>query len=227
MAIIEMSGVTKRYQRGGETLTVLDNLELAVPQGDFIAMMGPSGSGKSTILNLVGGLDSADSGLIVVAGTEVSAMSPSKLPDWRARHIGFVFQAFNLVPVLTAFENVMLPLALTPLSRGERKKQAEFALDVVGLSDRMHHRPNQLSGGQEQRVAIARALATDPDIILADEPTGDLDRDSANAVMDLLRRLNDEMKKTLLVVTHDEHAAERARRVLHLDKGVLLEQATT
>jgi len=227
MAIIEMSGVTKRYQRGGETLTVLDNLDLAVPEGDFIAMMGPSGSGKTTILNLVGGLDSADSGRIVVADTEVSALSPSRLPDWRARHIGFVFQAFNLVPVLTAFENVMLPLALTPLSRAERKKQAEFALDVVGLTDRMHHRPNQLSGGQEQRVAIARALATDPDIILADEPTGDLDRDSANAIMDLLRRLNDEMKKTLLVVTHDEHAAERARRVLHLDKGVLLEQAAT
>jgi putative ABC transport system ATP-binding protein len=224
MSIIEMKQVNKRYKRGGETLTVLDNLDLEVPEGDFIALMGPSGSGKSTILNLVGGLDSADSGYIKVAGTEVSAMSPGKLPDWRARHIGFVFQAFNLVPVLTAYENVMLPLALTPLSRAERKRQAEFALDVVGLGDRMHHRPNQLSGGQEQRVAIARALATDPDIILADEPTGDLDRDSANAVMDLLRRLNDEMKKTLVVVTHDEHAAERARRVLHLDKGELLEQ---
>ncbi len=227
MAMIEMKQVTKRYKRGSETLTVLDKLDLVVPEGDFIALMGPSGSGKSTILNLVGGLDSTDGGSIVVAGTEVSALTPGRLPDWRARHIGFVFQSFNLVPVLTAFENIMLPLALTPLSRAERKKQAEFALDVVGLTDRMHHRPNQLSGGEEQRVAIARALATDPDIILADEPTGDLDRDNANAIMDLLRRLNDEMKKTLVVVTHDEQAAERARRVLHLDKGVLLEQVST
>ncbi len=221
MSIIQMQGVTKRYTRGGETLTVLDNLSLDVPAGDFVALMGPSGSGKSTILNLVGGLDSVDSGSIVVAKQEITSMASSELPDFRARHIGFIFQSFNLVPVLTAWENVMLPLLLTPLDRAARKKQAEFALEVVGLADRMHHRPKQLSGGQEQRVAIARALATDPDIILADEPTGDLDRDSANAIMDLLRRLNVELKKTLVVVTHDHVAAERARRVLHLDKGVL------
>jgi putative ABC transport system ATP-binding protein len=221
MAIIEMHGVTKRYSRGGETLTVLDRLDLAVPAGDFVALMGPSGSGKSTILNLVGGLDSVDEGRIEVAGQDISSMSRSDLPAFRARHIGFIFQAFNLVPVLTAWENVMLPLLLTPLDKAARRVQAEFALEVVGLADRMHHRPKQLSGGQEQRVAIARALATDPDLILADEPTGDLDRDSANAIMDLLRRLNVELKKTLLVVTHDHVAAERARRVLHLDKGVL------
>jgi len=226
MAIIEMRGVTKRYERGGQTLTVLDRLDLDVPQGDFVAMMGPSGSGKSTILNLVGGLDAADAGKITVAGSEVSSMSRGQLAEWRSRHIGFVFQAFNLVPVLTALENVLLPLQLQPLSRAERRKQAEFALSIVGLTDRMHHRPKQLSGGQEQRVAIARAIATDPDIILADEPTGDLDRDSANAIMDLLRRLNTELKKTLVVVTHDDVAAQRAKRVLHLDKGVLLDKGT-
>jgi putative ABC transport system ATP-binding protein len=224
MALIEMHGVTRRYQRGGETLTVLDALDLKVPAGDFVALMGPSGSGKSTILNLVGGLDAPDSGTIVVNGVDITAMSARELPDWRARHIGFVFQSFNLVPVLTAYENVLLPLQLTPLSRADRRRQAEFALEVVGLSDRMHHRPSQLSGGQEQRVAIARAIATDPEIVLADEPTGDLDRDSANAIMDLLRRLTDELKKTLLVVTHDDIAAQRTKRVLHLDKGVLLDQ---
>ena len=226
MAIIEMRAVTKRYTRGGQTLTVLDKLDLDVPQGDFVALMGPSGSGKSTILNLVGGLDSSDEGRITVAGNEVSSMSRGQLAEWRSRHIGFVFQAFNLVPVLTALENVLLPLQLQPLSRAERRKQAEFALSIVGLTDRMHHRPKQLSGGQEQRVAIARAIASDPDIILADEPTGDLDRDSANAIMDLLRRLNVELKKTLVVVTHDEMAAQRAQRTLHLDKGRLLDRGT-
>ena len=225
MALIEMRGVTRRYERGGEVLTVLDRLDLDIPQGDFVALMGPSGSGKSTILNLVGALDAPDEGTIVVGGTEITAMSPAELPAWRARHIGFIFQAFNLVPVLTALENVLLPLALTPLSRAQRRAQAEYALEVVGLSDRLHHRPRQLSGGQEQRVAIARALATDPEIILADEPTGDLDRDSANSIMDLLRALNDQLGKTLLVVTHDPVAAERARRSLHLDKGALLPAA--
>jgi putative ABC transport system ATP-binding protein len=219
--MIDMVGVTKRYSRGGQTLTVLDRLSLQVPQGDFVALMGPSGSGKSTILNLVGGLDRADEGSIRVADVVITAIPDGQLPAWRSRHIGFVFQAFNLVPVLTALENVMLPLNLQPLSRAERRKQAEFALEVVGLQDRMHHRPRQLSGGQEQRVAIARAIVTDPDLILADEPTGDLDRESANSIMDLLRRLNDEMKKTLVVVTHDAVAADKARRVLHLDKGVL------
>ena len=226
MALIEMRAVTKRYTRGGQTLTVLDRLDLDVPQGDFAALMGPSGSGKSTILNLVGGLDSADEGRIVVANSEVTSMSRAELAQWRSRHIGFVFQAFNLVPVLTALENVLLPLQLQPLSRAQRRKQAEFALEIVGLSDRLHHRPAQLSGGQEQRVAIARAIATDPDIILADEPTGDLDRDSANAIMDLLGRLNVELKKTLVVVTHDEVAAQKAQRVLHLDKGRLLDRGT-
>ena len=224
--MIDMAGVTKRYARGGQTLTVLDKLSLQVPQGDFVALMGPSGSGKSTILNLVGGLDRADEGRISVAGQEISAMKDGELPGWRSRHIGFVFQAFNLVPVLTALENVMLPLNLQPLSGAERRKQAEFALEVVGLKDRMSHRPRQLSGGQEQRVAIARSIVTDPDLILADEPTGDLDRESANAIMDLLRRLNDEMKKTLVVVTHDAVAADRARRVLHLDKGVLAREVS-
>jgi len=219
--MIHMTGVTKRYSRGGQTLTVLDRLSLQVPQGDFVALMGPSGSGKSTILNLVGGLDRADEGEIRVADVVISSLPDSQLPAWRSRHIGFVFQAFNLVPVLTALENVTLPLNLQPLSRAERRQHAEFALEVVGLKDRRHHRPSQLSGGQEQRVAIARAIVTDPDLILADEPTGDLDRESANSIMDLLRRLNDEMKKTLVVVTHDAVAADRARRVLHLDKGVL------
>ncbi len=222
--LIELRGVEKRYTRGGETLTVLDKLDFLVRQGEFIALMGPSGSGKTTILNLIGGLDSADRGSIQVAGQEITRLSRSALSDWRARHIGFIFQSFNLVPVLTALENVMLPLLLTPLGGSERRKQAEFALDVVGLTDRKDHRPAQLSGGQEQRVAIARAIATDPEILLADEPTGDLDRESANAIMDLLRRLNQEMKKTILVVTHDQAAAERAARELHLDKGVLREQ---
>ena len=225
-AMIRMRGVTKRYQRGGQLLTVLDKLDLDVPRGDFVALMGPSGSGKTTILNLVGGLDAPDEGSIAVADKDITAMSRGDLPGWRSRHVGFVFQAFNLVPVLTALENVLLPLNLQPLSRAERRKQAEFALEVVGLKDRMHHRPRQLSGGQEQRVAIARAIVTDPDLVLADEPTGDLDRESANVVMHLLRRLNDEMRKTLVVVTHDPVAADHARRVLHLDKGVLAREVT-
>lgn len=219
--VITMRGVTKVYRRGGESLAVLDGLDLSIAQGEMAALMGPSGSGKSTILNLVGGLDRADSGTITVAGQDVTAMSRRQLPAWRARHIGFVFQAFNLVPVLTAMENVMLPLLLTPLSKKQRRAQAEFALEIVGLADRAGHRPRQLSGGQEQRVAIARAIATDPDIVLADEPTGDLDRDSATAIMDLLCRLNEELGKTFVVVTHDAMVGERAGRVLHLDKGVL------
>jgi len=222
---VALRGVTKTYTRGGETLVVLDDLDLDVPAGDFVALMGPSGSGKSTILNLVGGLDLPDAGAIVAVGTEITALPAADLPDWRAAHVGFVFQAFNLVPVLTALENVMLPLLLAPLTRRQRRRQAERALAVVGLEDRLHHRPSQLSGGQEQRVAIARAIATDPDLILADEPTGDLDRDSANAVLGIFRRLNDELGKTILMVTHDQVAAERARRVLHLDKGLLVEQA--
>lgn len=220
---ITLEQVCKSYTRGGETLQVLDHLDLNIPESDFVALMGPSGSGKTTILNLVGGLDNCDSGVVTVADSTVSAMSRSELPAWRARHVGFVFQSFNLLPVLTAQENVMLPLQLTPLSASERRKQAEFALDVVGLSDRATHRPSQLSGGQEQRVAIARAIATDPDVIIADEPTGDLDRNSADDVLEILARLNNELGKTILMVTHDLVAAKKARRLLELDKGLLVE----
>jgi putative ABC transport system ATP-binding protein len=223
--VIQLSGVTRTYRRGGESLCVLDNLDLTVEAGEIVALMGPSGSGKTTILNLIGGLDRADSGTITVAGETISDLPERRLPAWRARHIGFVFQAFNLVPVLTARENVMLPLLLTPLSSKERRKQADFALEIVGLSDRADHRPRQLSGGQEQRVAIARAIASDPDIVLADEPTGDLDRQSATDVMDLLGRLNKELGKTFVVVTHDELVGSRAGRVLQLDKGVLVDSA--
>lgn len=222
-AIIEMRGVTKRYTRGGETLTVLDRLDLEVEQGGFVALMGPSGSGKSTILNLAGALDSPDAGTVKVAGSDLTGMPSSALPSWRAHNVGFIFQSFNLVTVLTALENVMLPLLMTPLTAAKRKEHASYALGIVGLADRKHHRPRQLSGGQEQRVAIARAIASDPKLVLADEPTGDLDRDSANDIMELLARLNREMGKTIVMVTHDTLAADRAKTVLHLDKGVLLE----
>ncbi len=220
---ITLDQVSKSYTRGGEKLQVLDQLDLTIPEGDFVALMGPSGSGKTTILNLVGGLDSCDSGTVTVADAEVSAMSRRELPAWRSRHVGFVFQSFNLLPVLTAHENVMLPLQLTPLSSAERRKQADFALSVVDLSDRASHRPSQLSGGQEQRVAIARAIASDPDVIIADEPTGDLDRQSADDVLEILSRLNAELGKTILMVTHDLIAAKKARRILELDKGLLVE----
>jgi putative ABC transport system ATP-binding protein len=220
---ITLDQVSKSYTRGGEKLQVLDHLDLTIPEGDFVALMGPSGSGKTTILNLVGGLDSCDSGTVSVADAEVSAMSRRELPAWRSRHVGFVFQSYNLLPVLTAHENVMLPLQLTPLSAAERRKQADFALSVVDLSDRASHRPSQLSGGQEQRVAIARAIASDPDVIIADEPTGDLDRKSADDVLEILSRLNAELGKTILMVTHDLIAAKKARRILELDKGLLVE----
>ena len=210
---------------GGEQVVLDPPADLSIGDGEFVAMMGPSGSGKTTILNIAGGLDEPDSGRVEVAGTELTRLHGPALSAWRARHVGFVFQAFNLVPVLTAFENVMLPLLLTPLGKAERRKQAEFALDIVGLTDRMKHRPSQLSGGQEQRVAIARAIASDPDLILADEPTGDLDRSSADSVLELLGRLNKELGKTIMMVTHDAVAAERAGRVLHLDKGLLVEDA--
>lgn len=222
-AQIEFKKVSKIYVRGGEKLIVLDAMDFTVAAGEFIALMGPSGSGKSTILNLAGGLDVPDQGEVIVAGTRVDTLRGSALAAWRSRHVGFVFQSFNLVPVLTALENVMLPLNLQPLSKAQRRQQAEYALEIVGLKDRMDHRPRQLSGGQEQRVAIARALATDPDILLADEPTGDLDRVSADAVMELMRRLNAEMKKTILMVTHDLAAAGKAGKTMRLDKGVLVE----
>jgi len=220
-AMIQVRDVTKTYQRGGETLRVLDKLRLEMEQGRFYALMGPSGSGKTTLLNLIGGLDHPDSGDLFVAGENLSDLSGAELAHWRAANVGFVFQGFNLIPVLSAFENVELPLKLTPLSRTERRKHAEYALELVGLKDRMRHRPKQLSGGQEQRVAIARAIATDPKVILADEPTGDLDRKSADQVLELLARLNREFQKTILMVTHDPHAAEHAGSVVHLDKGQL------
>jgi putative ABC transport system ATP-binding protein len=220
-AMIQARGLTKRYRRGGETLVVLDGLDLEMSEGRFYALMGPSGSGKTTLLNLIGGLDQADEGSLHVAGEDLSRLGGAELSRFRARNIGFVFQGFNLIPVLSALENVELPLKLTPLARAERRKHAEFALELVGLKDRMHHRPKQLSGGQEQRVAIARAVATDPKVILADEPTGDLDRKSADQVLELLGRLNREFKKTILMVTHDPHAAEHAQSIVHLDKGQL------
>ena len=220
-AMIQVRKVTKRYQRGGETLVVLDGLDLEMQEGRFYALMGPSGSGKTTLLNLIGGLDQPDEGELYVAGEELGALSGAELAHWRAANVGFVFQGFNLIPVLSAYENVELPLKLTPLSRAERRHHAEYALELVGLNDRMGHRPKQLSGGQEQRVAIARAIATDPKVILADEPTGDLDRKSADQVLELLARLNREFKKTILMVTHDPHAAERAQSIVQLDKGQL------
>jgi len=220
--LIQMRGVTKSYQKGGERLVVLDGLDLAVDEGSFVALMGPSGSGKSTILNLVGALDEPDAGEVVVAGERLGDMTNAELADWRARTVGFVFQAFNLIPVLTALENVELPLLLTPLSRVKRREQARFALEIVGLEDRMDHRPRQLSGGQEQRVAIARAFAPDPRILLCDEPTGDLDRHSADQVLDILERLANEHGKTIVMVTHDAVAGERAHRIVRLDKGALV-----
>jgi len=220
-AMIHVRELSKSYSRGGETLVVLDRLELDMEAGRFYALMGPSGSGKTTLLNLVGGLDHPDSGDLWVAGENLSELGDGELARWRAESVGFVFQGFNLIPVLTALENVELPLALTPLSRRERRAHARHALELVGLGDRTGHRPSQLSGGQEQRVAIARAIASDPKVILADEPTGDLDRASADQVLELLQRLNGELGKTILMVTHDPRAADHAERIVHLDKGRL------
>ena len=219
--MIRASRLTKIYERGGEKLTVLDGLDLEMEAARFYALMGPSGSGKTTLLNLIGGLDTSDAGELFVAGENLADADPAGLAEWRARSVGFVFQGFNLIPVLSAIENVRLPLLLTPLSKKEREEHAQHALELVGLSDRAKHRPKQLSGGQEQRVAIARAIVTDPKIILADEPTGDLDRESADGVLDLLVKLREELDKTILMVTHDPHAAERAESVIHLDKGKL------
>jgi putative ABC transport system ATP-binding protein len=223
--VIELRGVSKSYRKGGEVLVVLDQLDMHIAAGDYLALMGPSGSGKSTILNLVGGLDVPDEGEVIVAGANLAELSDDALSAWRARHIAYVFQAFNLIPVLTAIENVELPLLLTPLSKKERREQARFALEIVGLADRMDHRPKQLSGGQEQRVAIARAIVTDPTFLLCDEPTGDLDRRAAEEILDLLTELEADHGKTILMVTHDPLAAERADIVLHLDKGALVEEA--
>jgi putative ABC transport system ATP-binding protein len=220
-AIIDIRGVTKSYTRGSETLDVLVNLDLSAPEGSFEALMGPSGSGKSTLLNLIAGLDRPTTGTVRIAGADLVAMSEGDRAHWRASTIGFIFQTYNLMPVLTALENVELPLLLTGLPSAERKKRAHTALRVVGLEDRAGHHPRQLSGGQEQRVAIARAIVTDPKIIVADEPTGDLDRKSADEILELLVRLNQEFKKTIFMVTHDPAAAERATIIRRLDKGTL------
>jgi len=219
--IIQIRGVSKSYRRDSMAIPVLRAITLDVPEGEFIALMGPSGSGKTTLLNLIAGIDRPNEGSVTVAGTDVARLGESDLAKWRARHIGFVFQFYNLLPVLTAYENVELPLLLTPLSKAERKQHVEAALSLVGLGDRVHHYPRQLSGGQEQRVAIARAIAPDPTILVADEPTGDLDRQSADEVLTLLERLNREFHKTIVMVTHDPHAAERAHTIRHLDKGEL------
>ncbi|HWZ43014.1 MAG TPA: ABC transporter ATP-binding protein [Candidatus Saccharimonadales bacterium] len=222
-SLIRVRGLDKKYQRGGEEIHVLQGLNLDVDKGDFVAFMGPSGSGKTTLLNLLGGLDVPSSGQVVVAGDEITHMSSGRLTKWRARHVGFIFQMYNLIPVLTAFQNVELPLLLTSLSKAERRRHVETALGVVGLADRMDHYPRQLSGGQEQRVTIARAIVSDPTFLLCDEPTGDLDRKSADGTMDLIQQLVKQHGKTVLMVTHDPVAARRADVTLHLDKGVLVE----
>ncbi len=221
MALVELSDVHKSFRRDTQVIEIFTGLDLAFDEGSFTALMGPSGSGKSTLLNLVAGLDRPTSGTVSVGGERISAMKPSQLATWRARNIGFVFQQYNLLPVLTAAQNVELPLLLTRLSKKERAERVGIALGVVGLQDRMDHYPRQLSGGQEQRTAIARAIVSDPTLVLLDEPTGQLDAKSAAEVLELLRRLNEEFKKTIIVVTHDAHAAEKARAVLHLEKGVL------
>ena len=222
-SLVQARGLGKTYRRAGESIHVLQNLNLDVDKGDFVAFMGPSGSGKTTLLNLLGGLDVPSAGSITVAGDEITHMSGSKLTEWRARHVGFIFQMYNLIPVLTAFQNVELPLLLTKLSKSERHRHVETALSIVGLGDRMNHYPRQLSGGQEQRVAIARAIVADPTFLLCDEPTGDLDRKSASEVMALLEELVASHRKTVLMVTHDPLVAARAQTTLHLDKGVLVE----
>jgi putative ABC transport system ATP-binding protein len=219
--LVNIRDLHKVYFRGTERIDVLQGVTLDIPQGDFLALMGPSGSGKTTLLNLMGGLDTPTEGSIEVAGDRIDKMAGGRLSSWRARHIGFVFQMYNLLPVLTAARNVELPLLLTKLSSAERKKRVQIALSVVGLADRANHYPRQLSGGQEQRVGIARAIVTDPTLLLCDEPTGDLDRKSGDEILDLLQALNKQHGKTIVMVTHDPRAAERANRTLHLEKGRL------
>jgi putative ABC transport system ATP-binding protein len=223
--LVRINGIHKYFTRGSERIDVLKGVNLEVAQGDFLALMGPSGSGKTTLLNLMGGLDKPSSGSIEVGGTDIVGLSGGSLSRWRSHHIGFVFQLYNLLPVLTAERNVDLPLLLTRLSKAERRKRVAIALKVVGLTDRAQHYPRQLSGGQEQRVGIARAIVTDPTLLLCDEPTGDLDRKSGDEILDLLQALNQQHGKTIVMVTHDPHAAERARRTLHLEKGLLMENA--
>jgi len=219
--LVEINNLTKSYRRGVQIIKVLENVCLNIPEGEFLALMGPSGSGKTTLLNLIAGIDQPDSGLLRIAGVDISLLSESELAVWRHRNVGFIFQFYNLVPVLTALENVELPLLLSELPRARRRQQAELVLKLVGIYDRKDHYPRQLSGGQQQRVAIARAIVSDPVIIAADEPTGDLDKVSAGEVLQLMTRLNQELGKTIIMVTHDPRAAERASRLQHLDKGVL------
>jgi putative ABC transport system ATP-binding protein len=224
-SLVTVRDLHKVFQRGGQRIDVLQGVNLDIPEGDFLALMGPSGSGKTTLLNLIGGLDTPTEGSITVATDRIDKLAGAKLSAWRARHIGFVFQLYNLLPVLTAARNVELPLLLTKLSKADRRKRVELALSVVGLGERMHHYPRQLSGGQEQRVGIARAIVTDPTLLLCDEPTGDLDRKAGDEILDLLQALNRDQGKTIVMVTHDPHAAARAKRTLYLDKGVLVTQA--
>ena len=222
-AIVRASNVHKAFRRGSERIDVLQGVNLEIARGEFLALMGPSGSGKTTLLNLIGGLDTPSEGSVEVGGVDISRMSGAALSRWRSQNIGFVFQLYNLLPVLTAERNVELPLLLTRLSKSQRRKHVEIALKVVGLSDRARHYPRQLSGGQEQRVGIARAIVTDPALLLCDEPTGDLDRKAGDEILDLLQALNREHGKTIIMVTHDPHAAERATHVLHLEKGTMME----
>ncbi|MDN3512874.1 MAG: ABC transporter ATP-binding protein [Candidatus Brocadia sp.] len=219
--IVEIKNLSKSYLRGNQVVPVLENITFDIEEGEFLALMGPSGSGKSTLLNLIAGIDKSDSGIIKVCGVDITVLSETELAQWRSANVGFIFQFYNLIPVLTAFENVELPLLLTRLSRKERREHVETILRVVNLSDRMDHYPSQLSGGQQQRVAIARAVVTDPAIIVADEPTGDLDRVSAKEILELMGRLNAGFGKTIIMVTHDPHAAEKAHTIKHLEKGIL------
>ena len=219
--LVLIEGLSKSYMRGDQEIPVLRNMSLTVEPGEFLALMGPSGSGKTTLLNLIAGIDRPDQGTLRIAGVDISDLGESELSAWRASHVGFIFQFYNLIPVLSAFENVQLPLLLTSLSRKDRKNHAMAALEAVGLSDRVDHYPSQLSGGQQQRVAIARAIVTDPVILVADEPTGDLDKKSASDVLSLLGQLNEVFHKTIVMVTHDPRAAKKSKRILYLDKGVL------
>ena len=221
--LVEILHLVKSYTRGDQDVPVLQDISLNVARGDFIALMGPSGSGKSTLLNLIAGIDKPTGGTLLIDGEDITQLSEGELADWRASNIGFIFQFYNLMPVLNAFENVELPLLLTNLSKAERRERVELTLSLVGLSDRMEHYPNELSGGQQQRVAIARAIVTDPTILVCDEPTGDLDKQSATDVLAMLKKLNSEMGKTIIMVTHDAHAAEAARRMVHLEKGELID----
>ena len=221
MSLLDVRNVTKRYGTGHTAVTALEDVSISLDPGLLLAVLGPSGSGKTTLLNLIAGIDRPNAGQLVVGGVDIGSLNESALSKWRAQHVGFIFQFYNLLPVLTAYENVELPLLLTKLSKREKRDHVEAALKIVGLGDRMRHYPKQLSGGQEQRVAIARAIVTDPTILVADEPTGDLDKTSANEIMTLMERLNQEFKKTIVMVTHDPRAAERAHKVMHLEKGEL------